>query len=68
MIDTAKAANLYVAHTGDQTVLDADRVDLSSLSFSVYRDAPLLDFINAPVGKGLPVKLSLKPLIASTSV
>jgi hydroxyacid-oxoacid transhydrogenase len=32
--------------------------------FSVYKDADLMDFINAPVGKGLPIAKSLKPLIA----
>jgi hydroxyacid-oxoacid transhydrogenase len=32
--------------------------------FSVYKDADLFDFINAPVGKGLPISQALKPLIA----
>lgn len=32
--------------------------------FSVYRDADLMDFINAPIGKGLPITQTLKPLIA----
>ena len=32
--------------------------------FSVYPDAELLDFVNAPVGKGLPIAKKLKTLIA----
>ena len=32
--------------------------------FTVYRDADLYDFINAPVGKGLPITQTLRPLIA----
>ena len=32
--------------------------------FTVYRDADLFDFINAPVGKGLPISQQLRPLIA----
>ncbi|KAG7096968.1 hypothetical protein E1B28_004365 [Marasmius oreades] len=32
--------------------------------FSVYKDSDLFDFINAPVGKGLPVTQTLRPLIA----
>ncbi|KAJ7591056.1 alcohol dehydrogenase [Mycena floridula] len=32
--------------------------------FSVYKEADLMDFINAPVGKGLPITRTLKPLIA----
>lgn len=32
--------------------------------FTVYKDADLMDFINAPIGKGLPIAQSLRPLIA----
>ncbi|KAI0322445.1 iron-containing alcohol dehydrogenase 1 [Amylostereum chailletii] len=32
--------------------------------FSVYHDSDLFDFINAPVGKGLPIQKTLRPLIA----
>jgi len=32
--------------------------------FTVYKDADLFDFINAPVGKGLPIQEKLRPLIA----
>ena len=32
--------------------------------FAVYKDADLMDFVNAPVGKGLPISETLRPLIA----
>ncbi|KAJ3563843.1 hypothetical protein NP233_g8670 [Leucocoprinus birnbaumii] len=32
--------------------------------FTVYHDSDLMDFVNAPVGKGLPVSQALRPLIA----
>ncbi|KAG6880053.1 hypothetical protein C0992_007370, partial [Termitomyces sp. T32_za158] len=32
--------------------------------FTVYKDADLMDFVNAPIGKGLPISQSLYPLIA----
>ncbi|KIJ57033.1 hypothetical protein M422DRAFT_40580 [Sphaerobolus stellatus SS14] len=32
--------------------------------FTVYKDADLMDFINAPIGKGLPIDQTLRPLIA----
>ncbi|RDB22849.1 Hydroxyacid-oxoacid transhydrogenase, mitochondrial [Hypsizygus marmoreus] len=32
--------------------------------FTVYKDADLMDFINAPIGKGLPISQALLPLIA----
>jgi len=35
--------------------------------FTVYRDADLFDFINAPIGKGLPIEKTLRPLIAGQS-
>ena len=43
VIDTAKAANLYLCHPEND----------------------FLDFVNAPVGRGMPIDKSLKPLIAS---
>lgn len=30
----------------------------------MYKDADLMDYINAPVGKGLPISEKLRPLIA----
>ena len=33
----------------------------------MYKDADLFDFINAPVGKGLPITEALRPLIAGAS-
>ncbi|GAA6003478.1 hypothetical protein JCM10207_000350 [Rhodosporidiobolus poonsookiae] len=32
--------------------------------FTCYPDADLYDFINAPIGKGLPIEKTLRPLIA----
>lgn len=37
---------------------------LNLFSFTVYKDADLMDFINAPIGKGLPITEKLRPLIA----
>ena len=58
-MDTAKAANLW-AFTLRSILYRAD-VDPR---FTVYKDADLFDFINAPVGKGLPIDQKLRPLIA----
>lgn len=60
-MDTAKAANLWVTHsiflvTVSKNLLPATR-------FTVYKDADLMDFINAPIGKGLPIAQQLRPLI-----
>ncbi|EIW76109.1 alcohol dehydrogenase [Coniophora puteana RWD-64-598 SS2] len=32
--------------------------------FTVYKDSDLMDFVNAPIGKGQPISQSLRPLIA----
>ncbi|KIK06711.1 hypothetical protein K443DRAFT_129650 [Laccaria amethystina LaAM-08-1] len=32
--------------------------------FTVYKDSDLMDFINAPIGRGLPITEKLRPLIA----
>ena len=46
VIDTAKAANLYLCHPEND----------------------FLDFVNEPVGRGMPVEGTLKPLIASECI
>ena len=33
--------------------------------YDSHREAEFLDFVNAPIGKGLPVPRAVKPLIAS---
>ena len=58
VMDTAKAANLSVTYI----VLKLHLID--RLRFTSYPEADLYDFINAPVGKGLPITKSLRPLIA----
>jgi hypothetical protein len=59
VIDTAKAANLYV-----RVLRPRSRALFMCARFTVYHDADLFDFINAPIGKGLPITQQLRPLIA----
>jgi len=35
--------------------------------YNTYKTSDLYDFINAPIGKGLPITKKLSPLIASES-
>ena len=63
-MDTAKAANLYV----DQRLVSWLALTYPLPRFTVYKDSDLFDFINAPVGKGLPIAKTLRPLIAGETI
>jgi hypothetical protein len=45
------------------SLLRADTCKVANL-FTTYPEADLFDFVNAPVGKGLPIAKTLRPLIA----
>lgn len=50
----------YLAVGGGSVI---DYAKIANL-FQVYGEADLLDFVNAPIGKGLPIERTLLPLVA----
>lgn len=55
-----KNPQAYLA-VGGGSVMDYAKI---ANLFQGYPEAPLMDFVNAPVGKGLPIERKLRPLIA----
>ncbi|KAL2755560.1 hypothetical protein ACRALDRAFT_1071183 [Sodiomyces alcalophilus JCM 7366] len=61
-IDWARPYNpdVFLAVGGGSVIDTAKLMNL----YSCYPDADFLDFVNAPIGRGLPIEKALKPLIA----
>ena len=64
-IEWTRASNIthFLAVGGGSAMDTAKAANL----YNTYKKADLFDFINAPIGKGLPITKKLSPLIASES-